>query len=736
MAMPRDNGVRPPIRFSRGKDKHDNTPTQLSALDFNAFQKMILADRSQAKGVVYFAGPLSFGPHDKPDKYPNDAHYRLASHALARRFLAIDYDGFRDQATFADIFRDFGTRFKGFGYTTWSHREDAPRARAVFELDREVTRSEGIALGRAFDRMISARFGDDAATSDPCVHRTEQPVYAPGIGAIVYSFEGPPIDVDGLTRDFADSPTNDSPQIAHETGIAERAGYARLTEESLVRVLSQIDCNDEPTWFSVANALARSYGEAGRAYFVSFSEGIYSGTPYREFDPLEVNEKYDRALEELVGRPDGYGIRHLMQLSGFSFESVTFEAQGPGSPEPGQKEIVSPHFPLTTPQGKPKQVTDNLKAVLLANGVSVRYNQIKKRCEILVPGLACVADETSNTTLNSVIDLAVTVGMTPTRVPEMLDAIASENPFCPVQTYIESKPWDGNSRFDRFVGQMQVNEPEFVAFLMRKWLIQAVAAVYEKNGIANAGVICLSGAQGIGKTMLFKDLTAGVPDMFLEGQTLNPADKDSVMSAVSHWIVELGELDATFRKADLAQLKAFVTKTKDTLRRPYAKKDSEFPRRTVFAGTVNDLEFLHDTTGNRRFWPIEVLAINRDTSIDVQQLWAEAKTWYEAGEKWYLSPSELKQLEEYSDTFTTTEPVEELLLSIYKWEGCTKWKAVCARVICSTIGLENPSRVQLQRLAAVILKYNGGQRSIKSNGLRKHFVPENDGSISYRNAID
>jgi putative DNA primase/helicase len=75
--------------------------------------------------------------------------------------------------------------------------------------------------------------------------------------------------------------------------------------------------------------------------------------------------------------------------------------------------------------------------------------------------------------------------------------------------------------------------------------------------------------------------------VFLEGQTLNPAEKDSVLTAVSHWIVELGELDATFKKADIAQLKAFVTKTSDKVRRPYALKDSSFPRRTVFAGTVN-----------------------------------------------------------------------------------------------------------------------------------------------------
>ena len=43
----------------------------------------------------------------------------------------------------------------------------------------------------------------------------------------------------------------------------------------------------------------------------------------------------------------------------------------------------------------------------------------------------------------------------------------------------------------------------------------------------------------------------------------NPSDKDSVKHCVSHWIVELGELGSTFKKADIDQLKAFLTKSKD-----------------------------------------------------------------------------------------------------------------------------------------------------------------------------
>ena len=51
-----------------------------------------------------------------------------------------------------------------------------------------------------------------------------------------------------------------------------------------------------------------------------------------------------------------------------------------------------------------------------------------------------------------------------------------------------------------------------------------------------------------------KDMDAYIKD----GITLNPSDKDSVMQCVRNWIVELGELDATFRKSDIASLKSFI----------------------------------------------------------------------------------------------------------------------------------------------------------------------------------
>ena len=716
----------PAIHYSRGRDSYDNEPTQLSADNFAAFAEQVVADRSPAKGKNYFCGPLSLGPHDRPSDYSNPGHYRLASHALSRRFLAIDFDAFKDPETFASIFEDFET-FSGFGYTTWSHTVKVPRARAVLELSREVSRAEGVMLGHSLNRLIASAYGEDAVYLDKSVYQNEQPVFTPGPAATVYHFPGKPLDVDMVLAKYPE-PAVASPLMntkhADDEGSGSAGGrYARLTLKSLEHLLSRIDCDEEPTWFEVGNALARAYGEGARGMFHRFSSGELRGRVCAKYDEAETNNKFSRALDELSSRPDGYGVRYLIHLAGLDFDSVDFEDAEDA--KLGHRPPIT--FPALGITGRPQQVTENLDAVLAAHSINVRYNQIKKLSEVLIPGLASVLDEADNTALNSVIDCAVRAGMTPTRIPEMLSAIAAQRPFCPVQQYITLRPWDGTPRFERFLDQIVCSYPVFAGKLWRRWLIQAVAAVFEPQGMANAGVIVLTGAQGVGKTRLLSDLASGVPGVFLEGQTLNPADKDSVMTAVSHWIVELGELDATFRKADLAQLKAFITKRQDTLRRPYARKDSMLPRRTVFAGTVNDFEFLHDPTGNRRFWPIHMAAFVRDESIDYQQLWAEVKTWYDAGEKWYLNQTAMQELEQHSRTHMVADPEIEALLAYYKFEGCERWTEKTMSAICMTLSISNPTRSTCMRLAAAIRKHNGGRLPRESNGVKYHVVPERPG---------
>ena len=138
-----------------------------------------------------------------------------------------------------------------------------------------------------------------------------------------------------------------------------------------------------------------------------------------------------------------------------------------------------------------------------------------------------------------------------------------------------------------------------------------LAAALKPRGFRGRGVLTFQGPQGIGKTSWVASL---VPDPVLRDMVikldhhLDPNNKDSILGAISHWIVEIGELDSSFKK-DVARLKGVLTSDSDKVRRPYARTESEYPRRTVFFATVNDNNFLVDSTGNTRWWTIPLASI-------------------------------------------------------------------------------------------------------------------------------
>jgi hypothetical protein len=389
--------------------------------------------------------------------------------------------------------------------------------------------------------------------------------------------------------------------------------------------------------------------------------------------------------------------------------------------------------PPTGSSSNPEVTLANIRHLFDKYNISARYNLIKKKPEFGICNLSLLPDNIDNSTLDYIKSLANLNGMKSSDVLRFAETVCSANPFNPVAEWIWSKPWDGADRLPEIYATLQV-DPDFPdklkqALIMR-WLLSAVAAVSMPVGFRARGLLTLQGKQGLGKTQWFASLAKQLrtDDKYvLLGQHLDISNKDDVLTSIRHWIVELGELDSTFRK-DIAALKAFITKDCDQVRKPYDRTDSIFPRRTVYGGSVNSSYFLVDPTGNSRFWTLPVIGIDYDHDVDMQQLFAQLHVEFLGGEQWWLTPEEEVLLDEQNQSHIATSPIQELVRSNIDLVriGEDGLPAYGARELLVELGIKEPNNAQSRECGEVLREQTGKPKRIQ--GYDKWRVPLIEGA--------
>ncbi len=382
-------------------------------------------------------------------------------------------------------------------------------------------------------------------------------------------------------------------------------------------------------------------------------------------------------------------------------------------------------------KGKPLETIGNAEQALKRLGVTVRYNVISKDIEIIIPNEGYSVDNEANASLAWIMSAFVRFGIPTGKLQDYLCNIADRNQYNPVANWITSKPWDGVPRLEKLVDTITADgeEPGNDIYLLKvamitRWMISACAAAFNPQGVSAHGVLVLQGGQYLGKTMWFKSLVPSELRVIQDGLSLRPDDRDSVKQAVSFWLVELGELDATFRKSDIAALKAFITRDRDVMRRAYARNESQYARRTVFFASVNPRQFLHDPTGNRRYWTISCSAINHSHGLDMQQVWAEVyQEFYQKGASWFLTPDEMGLLNDHNKDYEVIDPIEERVNTRLDWDEPKQfWLWRSATDVMQDLGFDRPNKADVTQCSQLLTARNGGQRK-RTKGARLIFVP-------------
>jgi predicted P-loop ATPase len=364
--------------------------------------------------------------------------------------------------------------------------------------------------------------------------------------------------------------------------------------------------------------------------------------------------------------------------------------------------------PPRTAQSKLPVTLDNIRYLFRECEIELSYDVIKKSVS--------AARGTTALDESDLASLANLNGLGTGQFIDFVGTLARRSPSNPVADWIDSKPWDGVDRLPEFYGTVLVQSgfPEPVRdFILLRWGLACVAAAMEKDRFAGRGVLTFQGAQSIGKTRWLKRL---VPEPLTNewvklDHHLDGNNKDSLFGAITHWIVEIGELDSSFRK-DVGRLKGVLTRDCDKLRLPYARSPIELPRRTVFAATVNEWNFLVDPTGNTRWWTIPVEKLDHQHEIDMQQVFAQLAVRYREGEQWWLDDAEQQLLDALNSHHQAASVIEERIRERIDPSGKNP-RSMTASKVLEEIGIRHPSNAQAKEAGAVLRSIYGPPKRVQ-----------------------
>lgn len=228
----------------------------------------------------------------------------------------------------------------------------------------------------------------------------------------------------------------------------------------------------------------------------------------------------------------------------------------------------------------------------------------------------------------------------PNKILDAFAAVTLDLSFNDVQAYIRGLQWDGLPRLDTLLTDyLNAEDNAYTRAVTRKIFTAAVARAMTP-GIKFDYSLILVGRQGKGKSTLLRIMGRR---WFLEDLPPSLEGKEASERIQGFWLAEMGELNSLSRsEANVA--KQFLSRTVDVYREPYGRHTREFPRRCVIFGSTNDDEFLRDSTGDRRFWPVTLKdpagrkSVFDDLPGEADQVWAEAVACWRLGEPLYLPP--------------------------------------------------------------------------------------------------
>jgi hypothetical protein len=276
-------------------------------------------------------------------------------------------------------------------------------------------------------------------------------------------------------------------------------------------------------------------------------------------------------------------------------------------------------------QGFPYPSQTNVRIALLKLGVTLRYDEFADRTLLdRLPKFGPVLDDAALDRIWLIFDRRFKLFVKKDYLRTVATDTARLNKFHPVRDYLSSLQWDGVKRIDTWLPTYGgAEDNEYTRAVGELFPTAAVRRVRTPGCKFDEMVVLEIEVQGTDKSTALATIAVR-EEWFSDDLPLNIETKQVIELTRGRWIIEAGELSG-MKRAEIGKLKSFLSRQIDRARMAFGRLVCEAPRQFVVVGTTNDLEYLRDTTGNRRVWPVRCEQFDTEAlRRDRDQLWAEA----------------------------------------------------------------------------------------------------------------
>ena len=250
-------------------------------------------------------------------------------------------------------------------------------------------------------------------------------------------------------------------------------------------------------------------------------------------------------------------------------------------------------------------------------------------------------------------------------------------------------PWDGETDYiGRLAAMVHVKEsphsplqqdksrerndlsetPVRFADILKRWMVSMIAAALNET-VVNQVILTLIGRQGSYKTSFMQHILPPVlSEYYTTKSNSSRMTKDDLFTMTENLVINLEEID-TMPPSELNQLKAMVTQRYVDERRAYGRNKVHLPHVASFVATGNNLQFLTDDTGNRRWLPFEVEDIDSPWEADIpyEGIYSQTYALYQdINFRYWFTDKEIQQLRGHVQQFEVPRPEYELILTYYR----------------------------------------------------------------------